>query len=432
MNIRALTIVGGGSAYTPGLLLALLQHKEQHALERVVLYDIDEEHLDVVCRLGQAMAAADGAPFLVEKRTSLAEAVSGTDLVLNSARPGGLRCRRIDETLPLELGIPGQETVGPGGFFFALRSVPEALRLAATMKEVAPSALLFNYTNPTNVVSQALVDAGYDNVIALCDQSDEDLLLLGRSLGFGDVEHDALRFQCAGLNHATWYTDVSFAGRPLPPLAERKLAIADDLDDEKRLRLEVCDALSGLAPGFWPNSYLAYYTRPDLFVALLGRRPPRAEVIERSLASYYAHFVEEAAREAPELKHHRGTEGFGDLVVRALIALGAPERTRLVLNVQNRGITSQLDRATVVESVVEVSASGVHRTRAPDLPLGQETLIFALEEYQRRAAEAAAKGDRGAAVKALAANPLVPGKEVAERMLAAAQSRYGSALPMFA
>ena len=431
MNIRSFTVVGGGSAYTPGLLSALLTRKEAHGLERVVLYDVDEEHLDIVTRLGRAMSEAAGAPFQVHQATSLVEAVQGADLVLNSARPGGLRCRHIDEILPLEHGIVGQETVGPGGFFFALRSVPEALRLAGVMREHAEGALLFNYTNPTNIVAQALTDAGYENVIALCDQSDEDLTLLARCLGLGEVEPQALRFQCVGLNHASWYSDVSFAGRALPPLSERSLSYPADLDEETKLRLEVCDALAGLAPDFWPNSYLAYYTRPDLFARLLSKRPSRAEAIERSLPDYYTHFCEEAAKGAPVLRRHRGTDGFGDLVVRTLVALGQGTRSRLVLNVPNRGISSQLDRSTVIEATVEMSVSGVHRVRAPDLPLGQEPLVFELEAYQRRVAEVAVRGGMEEAIRALAMNPLVPDKQVAARMLRDATHRYGAELPLF-
>jgi 6-phospho-beta-glucosidase len=144
--IKEFVILGGGSAYTPGLLQALIQQGSALGLNRVRLYDTHAEHLELVGRLGQAMARSASAGFRIETAHSLASALQGADAVLNSTRPGGFQARRIDETLPLDLDIPGQETVGPGGFFFALRSVPEALRVAATLAEVAPEALLLNYT----------------------------------------------------------------------------------------------------------------------------------------------------------------------------------------------------------------------------------------------------------------------------------------------
>ena len=181
--MKEFVILGGGSAYTPGLLQALIHQGDSLGLTRVRLYDTDAEHLELVGRLGQAMARSAGVHFTVETADTLEAAVRGADAVLNSTRPGGFAARRIDETLPLSLGIPGQETVGPGGFFFALRSVPEALRVADTLEKVAPQALLLNYTNPSNIVTQALVNRGGVRVLGLCDQSDEDLHDLAHALG---------------------------------------------------------------------------------------------------------------------------------------------------------------------------------------------------------------------------------------------------------
>jgi len=150
--LEVLTVLGGGSAYTPGLMQALIENARELPLEVVRLYDIDAGRLATVARLTAAMARGAGV-FAVETADSLESAVRGADLVLNSTRPGGLEARRIDETLPLEFDIPGQETVGPGGFFYALRSVPEALRLARAVETLAPRAVILNYTNPSNIVT---------------------------------------------------------------------------------------------------------------------------------------------------------------------------------------------------------------------------------------------------------------------------------------
>jgi 6-phospho-beta-glucosidase len=294
--IKEFVILGGGSAYTPGLLQALIAHGSRLGLTRVRLYDTHTEHLELVGRLGSAMARSAGASFTVETAPNLVAALTGADVVLNSTRPGGFAARRIDETLPLSLGIPGQETVGPGGFFFALRSVPEALNLADTMALHAPDALLLNYTNPSNIVTQALVDHGRVRVLGLCDQSDEDLQALAQALGRPQA---AYTFRCNGLNHATWYSDIQLDGVALTDLPEH-LPIPQDMNEEHQLRFALSLEMARKTPGYWPNSYLPYYQAPEQFVALARTQGPRSDAIVARLPSYYAHFREEADKEHPQ------------------------------------------------------------------------------------------------------------------------------------
>lgn len=417
--MQTLTILGGGSAYTPGLLQALIAHAGELPLTTVRLYDTDAGHLATVARLTSALAQQAGA-FKVELASTLEAAIAGADLVLNSTRPGGLAARRIDETLPLEFGLPGQETVGPGGFFFALRSVPEALRVAATMQDLAPDAILLNYTNPSNIVTQALVDRGGIKVIGLCDQSDEDLLALCHALG----RPARYTFRCNGLNHATWYSDVLIDGAPLAALSA-PLAPPDDYDDEHKLRFELSLALARDHPGYWPNSYLPYYLFPQSFVAHAEQHGPRSDVVAASLDRYYAHFEAEGKRAQPQLKFFRGSAGFGDLAVTVIRALASSTPHELVLNLPNLGATATFAHDTVIETRVRVSSAGIERLPAPRLPTSFYGLAKKLERYQRLTAKAAAGGDSQGRVAALAANPLVGKPLLAARMLSQASDRYG-------
>jgi 6-phospho-beta-glucosidase len=424
--MEILTILGGGSAYTPGLLQALIAHGAELPLKTVRLYDTDASRLAIVARLGTAMAQHAGA-FRVELAGTLEAAIEGADLVLNTTRPGGLAARRIDETLPLAFNIPGQETVGPGGFFFALRSVPEALRVAATMRALAPRATLLNYTNPSNIVTQALADRGGVNVIGLCDQSDEDLQALCHAL----QQPARYAFRCNGLNHATWYSDIVLNGEPLaappgsPPATE-------GFDEEHQLRFELSLTLARKNPGFWPNSYLPYYLFPKLFVAQARRLGPRSDVVAASLDKYYSHFAAEGNRANPQLRCYRGSAGFADLAVQVIRALASPTPQELVLNLPNQGATLAFAHDTVIESRVKVSRDGIERLAAPPLPTSFFGLAKRLERYQRLTARAAAGCDLQARIAALAANPLVERTLLAARMLAQAKNSYGAMLPQAA
>lgn len=425
--IRTFTVLGGGSAYTPGLLQALIHHGEGLGLETVRLYDLDEARVELVARLGAGLAREAGSRLRVEATPTLEAALAGTNVVLNSTRPGGLESRQIDETLPLAFGIPGQETVGPGGFFYALRSVPEALHVAGVLARVAPDAVLLNYTNPSNIVTQALLDAGHARVLGLCDQSAEDLHTLAAASG---LPQGTWRFDCNGLNHATWYRALELEGRPWTPPAV--FTTPADLDAEHQLRFELSKAMAAQAPGFWPNSYLPYYLHPDPFVALAREAPSRAEVILAKLPTYYAHFREEAAKEHPVLRLHRGSAGFGDLAVLTLQALNATTPCRLVLNLANEGITPVFARDTVVEAPVRLDAGGLAREPAGDLPAAGLDLLRRLEDYQRLAAEAAVRGGGARLGKALAANPLVQSLTQAEAILTEARQRYGGRIEALA
>lgn len=424
--MQTLTILGGGSAYTPGLMQALIAHADVLPIKTVRLYDTHTHHLGIVARLVAAMARNAGT-FQIEVAHTLENAVEGADLILNSTRPGGLAARRIDETLPLEFDIPGQETVGPGGFFFALRSVPEALRMADAVQALAPHAIVLNYTNPSNIVTQALVDRGGINVIGLCDQSDEDLITICHALG----QPSDYTFRCNGLNHATWYSDVMIHGAALTEHL-KPLPAPDGYDEEHKLRFELSLALARQNPGYWPNSYLPYYRFPKLFVAQARHVGPRSDVVAASLTKYYEHFESEGQSITPQLRWFRGSAGFGDLAVRVIQALTSATPQELVLNLPNLGATNAFVPDTVIETRVRVSNAGIERLPAPPMPVAFNRLATELEQYQRLTATAAATGDPDAQTNALAANPLVAHRTVARRMLKRATAMYGALLPMTA
>ena len=426
--LRNFLIVGGASAYAPGLVNALIEDADRHHLEMVRLYDIAADRLDVVERLCRGLSRSAGSPFRIEATTDMADAVEDVDILLNSSRPGGFECRLIDETLPLEFGIPGQETVGPGGFFFALRSIPAAMKLADQVSRRAPEAIWLNYTNPTNIVGQALCDETDLDVIALCDQSDEDMRALADALGYG--KKAPYRFRCSGLNHATWYRDISIAGEPLGD-AIYTAEPPPYYDVEHRRRFAYCADMAQRLNGPWPNSYLPYYEYPQSFVALSREQGTRTEAILEGLNAYYRHFREQAARPDPELTHYRGSAGFGDMAAEVLAALSSAEPKDVVLNIPNGGLNEAFDDATVVEAFVSLSRSGVERRAAPPLPDASRPLLDQLETYQRRTARAATSGDHNQMVHALASNPLVDCRSTAEKLLERARVTYGDGLPQF-
>ena len=130
-----LAIIGGGGFRVPLVYGALL---ERRTFDDVVLHDVDPERLDRIADVlaGQAAEHGDRVPF--RTTTDLDDALEGADFVFVAIRVGGLEGRTIDEGVPLAQGVLGQETTGPGGICFALRTIPAMLDLAERVRRRAP------------------------------------------------------------------------------------------------------------------------------------------------------------------------------------------------------------------------------------------------------------------------------------------------------
>ncbi len=127
-------IIGGGSAYAPGLIQAFLHHADTFRGAELALMDIAAEELSIVHRLGTRMAEAAGADLRITATTDQQQAVADANYVLTTFRQGGFPARYQDESVPLEFGVIGQETIGPGGFFFAMRTLPVIQQLVDDIK----------------------------------------------------------------------------------------------------------------------------------------------------------------------------------------------------------------------------------------------------------------------------------------------------------
>src|SRR5918994_1238040 len=151
-----LAYIGGGSTRAPGTMASFIDQGKNFDGSEVVLIDLDQERLDAVEALAQRMARDKDLNVGIESTTDRRAGLVDCDAVLTSFRPGGFEARHIDESVPLKYGVVGQETQGPGGFFMALRSIHAMRDILADVERICPDAWLFNYTNPINIVSEAI------------------------------------------------------------------------------------------------------------------------------------------------------------------------------------------------------------------------------------------------------------------------------------
>ncbi|MFF1480726.1 6-phospho-beta-glucosidase [Streptomyces sp. NPDC058301] len=402
-----LTVVGGGSTYTPELIDGFARLRDTLPIEELVLVDPAADRLELVGGLARRIFAKQGHPGLITTTRDLDAGVEGADAVLLQLRVGGQAARERDETWPLECGCVGQETTGAGGLAKALRTVPVVLDIAERVRRANPDAWIIDFTNPVGIVTRALLQAGH-KAVGLCNVAIGFQRRFARLLGVapGEVHLDHV-----GLNHLTWELGVRLGGpggeNVLPKLlAEHGDAVADDL----HLPRQVLDRL-----GVVPSYYLRYYYAHDEVVRELGTKPSRAAEVaemERRLLTMYR---DPALDEKPELLAKRGgafySEAAVDLAASLLGNGGSPVQ---VVNTYNNGTLPFLADDAVIEVQARVDAGGPVPLAVPELDPLYAGLIAHVTAYEDLALEAALRGGRDRVFRALLAHPLVGQYEYAE------------------
>jgi 6-phospho-beta-glucosidase len=419
-----IAVVGAGSGYLPGVLRGLLHRAADLAGAEIVLYDIDEDHLRMMARLARGMFTARGASLSVRAETSLTAALDGADFVFTTFRPGGMAARHLDESIPLEHGVVGQETIGPGGFFMACRSVPVLLDIA----RAAPAdAWIINYTNPTNIVADAVLRYTDAKIVALCDQWVGDTEVWAGLLG---LPAEGLEIDWIGTNHGTWAERVRLDGVPVdlgPRLANlAPPGAATPHRDPARM------AELGQALGLLVNSYVKYYFWHDEVVSeLKAKGRTRAQEIMAMLPAFYAQVEAESRKPDPDPSRERGGGEHGEFAIDVICAIARDEGRRFVVNTRNQGSIASLEPDAVVETPCVIGRQGPTPLVMGEIPRAVRGLTHAIHEYERLAADAAVTGDTRLALRALLAHPFITSKRTAEQILAAGLHAHRAHLPQF-
>jgi 6-phospho-beta-glucosidase len=421
-----LTYIGGGSTRAPGTVASFVERAVRFAGSELVLVDLDAARLEVVAEIGRRMARARGADIRITATTDRVAGLADADVVLTSFRPGGFEARALDERLPLRHGVIGQETQGPGGLFMALRSIHVMRDIVADIERVAPRAKLVNYTNPVNIVSEAVTHHTSIPTVSLCEGP---IVFPGGVARNAGLDPDRLDATLVGLNHTGWTVRHQYDGEDVMPLvrqaAERRAASASG--DRRADRMLALAA----AMGSLPSAYLWYYYFRDEALEEARTAPTtRAEDILAEVDGYWAHYREQAAVAAPVLDPARSRGGILELelAVDVIDAWVNDTGETWPVNVPNAGgALPGFPDDLVVEVPGRVGADGIKALPVPALPREVTGLIQALGAFQALTAEAGWSGTRRDAVAALAGHPLVLSLTRAEAIydeMAAAQRAW--------
>src|SRR5579871_2246768 len=210
-----LAYIGGGSTRAAGTMASFVHQGENFNGSEFVLIDLDPERLEIVQTLARKMAKVRGLDLTFTTTTDRREGLRDCDAVLTSFRPGGFEARYLDESIPLKHGVIGQETQGPGGFFMALRSIHVMQSIVQDMEAICPNARLFNYTNPINIVSEAVTHHTSIPTVSLCEGPIASNRDYPEMIGLDPDKLDAVSI---GLNHGSWSVRHLYDGLDFIPL----------------------------------------------------------------------------------------------------------------------------------------------------------------------------------------------------------------------
>lgn len=410
-----ITVIGGGSTYTPELVNGFLARTDSLPLKELWLMDIDPQRLEIVGGFAQRMVKAKGEPFKVVLSQNQREAIAGASYVITQLRVGMMPARRGDEYLGLRHGLIGQETTGIGGMAKALRTIPVILDIARDMRETAPGALLANFTNPAGLVTEALNRCAPDvPAVGVCNVgiTTKMTILAGLEKFTGvKIDEDRAMLNTLGLNHLTWHRGFTVDGEEMWPYIFP--AALEEMKKEEDPEWDI-SALESL--GMIPNDYLQYFYYTEKKLAAQKKWPPsRAEqvmAIEEGLLQEYAN---PALTEPPADLMKRGGAYYSTLATQLINSHFNDLGQTHVVNIRNDGAVKEWPADWVLELPAVVNRQGIHPHPSKPLPDPCFELVSQVKRYELLTVEAAVHGNRDAMREALITHPLGPG---ADRSLA--------------
>jgi 6-phospho-beta-glucosidase len=394
-------LLGGSSVATPELINALRRQPSPDVKVNLVLHGRTPDKLLPVSRAAEHLA--QGCEWLkVSATNQLDEALVGADYVINQIRVGGLSARAFDETFPIPFGIPGEETVGPGGFANAMRTIPEAVRLAQAVEKYAPNALLLSFTNPASVVQYAVARTSNIRVIGLCDAPITMLNWVAQALKCSPAE---LSVDYVGMHHYGFITRVMRDSADVTDAMLTGLASVPSIDVD----LDIIHSLRAL-----PGPYFKYFFHADrILEKQRQQKHSRAEQLQQVEAELLAEY---RASQSNNL-NKRAAKWYDAIIAPVLMALIQHKPTSFILNVTNGTTHPWLPVDAIIETPCLLEQG---RARAISVPLPNREIIARIQRncaYEQLMVEAVLEQSQEKALRALLLNELVPNMSVARALL---------------
>ena len=442
-----LTILGGGGFRVPLIHDAVVTNalaaagRPSITIDEIALHDASPERLHTIEAILAERTAQLPDPSTAPRitaTTDVRQALTGADFVFSAIRVGGSAGRAVDERVALDLGLLGQETIGPGGLAYALRTIPVMHEVARTIAEVAPDAWTINFTNPAGIVTQAMRQVLGNRVVGICDTPIGLVRRVSRLLGASlEDDQDRVEYDYVGLNHMGWLRSVKIDGAErLPGVLEDDAAL-EEIEEARLIGKDWVRAIGAL-----PNEYLYYYWHTDEAIAnILSAGQTRGEFLmaeqdrfeeqlsccsspltawREALHERESTYMAEA-REEERREEDVAGGGYQEVALRLMTALATGSPERMILDVGNDSggelLVPQLPAETVLEVGCLVDGDGIHPLPVAPLTLTQLGMMARLRASEAAICEAALTGSAEKAWEGFATHPLVDSPRLGRKLV---------------
>lgn len=434
-KIKVVTI-GGGSSYTPELVEGFIKRYDEFPISELWLVDIEEgrHKLEIVGEMAKRMVEAAGIDCKVYLTLDRREALKDADFVTTQLRVGLLDARILDERIPLSHGLIGQETNGAGGIFKALRTIPVILNIVEEMKALCPEAWLINFTNPSGMVTEAVLRYGnWNKVVGLCNIP---INAVYEEAAILDEMPSDLFFQFAGINHLHWHTVVDKSGIDRTDELIKKMygsgetnSIVANIKDN-RLIFEQVENLH-MVPCPYHNYY--YYTDKMLAEELedFKNNGTRAEKVKKIEAELYELYKDPNLNYKPKQLEERGGARYSDAACETITSIYNDKRTTMTVSTRNNGTIKDLPDDCAVEVTCTLTGKGPVPYNFGSFKPQERGLLQLMKAMEELTIEAAVTGDRGTLLQAFMMNPLITSGDVAKQVMEELLEAHKKHLPKF-
>lgn len=427
MKKFSVVIAGGGSTYTPEIILMLLDNLDRLPLRKIKLYDNDEERQNKVAKACEILIKERDKEIEFLATTDPKEGYTDVDFCLAHIRVGQLHMRELDEKIPLKHGVVGQETCGPGGIAYGMRSIPGVLENIDYMEKYSPNCWMLNYSNPASIIAEATRRLRPNSrIINICDMPIGMEHNIAKIAGVPSRKHMDIRYY--GLNHFGWYTSVKDKeGNEMIPKIIEHIKEYGFIDGEEGMKTAKKDSwfetnlftknIIQTDPTTIPSSYLKYYLFPDYVVEHDDKNYTRANEVmdgrERDVFSACAEIEKNGHSKGSPLEVGIHAEFIVDLAT----ALAFNTHERMLLIVENNGSIENIPSDAMVEIPCIVGKDGYEPLSIGKIPTFQKGLMEQQIAVEKLVVEAWIEKSYQKLWQAFMLSKTVPSATVAKQLL---------------
>jgi 6-phospho-beta-glucosidase len=429
-----IAVIGGGSSYTPELIEGLLKRKDELPIGELWLVDIEDgrEKVNIIAGLAERMIQRAGLDIPVHVTLDRRPALEGADFICSQFRAGCLEGRIRDERISLKYGMIGQETNGLGGFANACRTIPITLEICKDIEELCPDAWLLNFTNPSGMVTEAVLKHTNVKAVGLCNVP---VIMQKGVAKMLDAREDEFIMQVAGLNHLIWARQILHEGK-------------DKLDYVMSEILSGNDPLvpANIPPFEWPQDLLQemgmipcaylryYYTSDDIMQQEQHEADDegtRGEVVKAMEKRLFDIYKNPNLNEKPKELEKRGGQYYSEAACELMTSIYNDKRTIMHVNTRNNGAINDLPDDCAVEVSSVITKNGPLPLNVAPFPTDTLRLIQLMKEFETLTVEAAVTGNLVAAKRGLILNPIVNTGSVLDEALLETVRENRDYMPQF-